>query len=113
MADLGTTQTPGRASSVSSSVTEAEAYHDPEKNALRDSEDGGYALKTPEELEQDRDEERDGLLDDEGKPAEPKKQESTTRSSFIWMVVNTLATIGIVGLAELLQHEKIILIPNG
>jgi len=81
-------------SSSSSSVTEHDSFHDPEKSGSRDSDDGRFALKTPDELEKDNDFEREGLLPEEEKaPAPPT---STARSSLIWMVVNTLATIGIV-----------------
>jgi solute carrier family 35 protein E3 len=95
MADRST----DRAPSVSSSGTEAEAYHYDEKEAAVASTDVTYTrLKTPEELEIGDDVEGAGLL-----PEEPRAQEqsqpaaaSSLRSAFIWMVVNTAATIGIV-----------------
>ncbi|PBP17425.1 solute carrier family 35 member E3 [Diplocarpon rosae] len=54
-------------------------------------------LKTPEELETGDDIERAELLPavDEKAASQPK-QETSTRQAVTWMVVNTLATIGIV-----------------
>lgn len=58
-------------------------------------------LKSPEELEIDDDGEGDGLLPKEGEEGtvaanqEPPKK-SSFNSAFIWMTVNTLATVGIV-----------------
>jgi solute carrier family 35 protein E3 len=85
-----------RPSSISSSVTEAEAY-DSEKNARRSSAEASFTnLKTPDELEIGDDVEREELLPAEHeKPAQPQPDNSM-RSAVIWMVVNTLATIGIV-----------------
>jgi solute carrier family 35 protein E3 len=87
---------PERPSSISSSVTEAEAY-DSEKNAPRSSAEASFTnLKTPDELEIGDDVEREELLPAEHeKPAQPQPDNSM-RSAVIWMVVNTLATIGIV-----------------
>jgi len=86
-----------RAPSISSSVTEAEAYDDNEKNGTRSSTEGSYVkLKTPDELEIGDDVERAELLPaEQEKPPQPKPDNSM-RSALVWMVVNTLATIGIV-----------------
>jgi solute carrier family 35 protein E3 len=87
-----------REPSISSSVTEAETFDDNEKN--RSSTDGGFVnLKSPEEMEIGDDVERAELLPEEHEKPPPAKQpETSMRSSVIWMVVNTLATIGIVSL---------------
>jgi solute carrier family 35, member E3 len=83
--------------SVSSSITEAEAFD--EKNHSPTT-DGSYVhMKTPEEMEIG-DEERAELIPAavhvvQEKATEPEKV--TVRSAVIWMVINTLATIGIVG----------------
>jgi solute carrier family 35, member E3 len=89
-----------RAPSTSSSVTEAEAYDENEKHGTLSETEGGFVkLKSPEDLELgdgDNDDERAEMLPSEHeKPAQPTS-EASVRSSFIWMVVNTLATIGIV-----------------
>ncbi|KAH8683143.1 solute carrier family 35 member E3 [Tricladium varicosporioides] len=83
-----------REPSISSSTTEAEAYDENEK--ITHSE-GSYAMKNMDEQEAGDDVERAGLLP----PAEhekppPKEPDNSMRSAIIWMVVNTLATIGIV-----------------
>jgi len=78
--------------SASSSVTAAEPYDDNEKMS-----EG--RLKTPDEMDIGDDIERAELLSehDEGeKPAPAPKPDTSTRTAVIWMVVNTLATIGIV-----------------
>jgi solute carrier family 35 protein E3 len=80
-----------RAPSISSSVTEAEAYDDHEKGSPLLS-----ALKTPDELEIGDDVERAELLPQENEKAQPPKPDPSMKSAGIWMVVNTLATIGIV-----------------
>lgn len=59
-------------------------------------------LQSPDELDMEKDREDDDLLPKEGENEEPAK--NTFMSSFIWMVVNTLATIGIVGGSECLLH---------
>jgi solute carrier family 35, member E3 len=85
--------------SVSPSITEAEAYDENEKS--HSPTDSSYVhMKTPEEMEIG-DEERAELIPSvvhvaQEKATEPEK--ATVRSAVIWMVVNTLATIGIVGL---------------
>lgn len=88
-----------RAPSTSSSVTEAEPFDDNEKHATMSEADGSFIkLKSPEDLEigDGDDIERAELLPAEHeKPPQPTP-EASVRSSFIWMVVNTLATIGIV-----------------
>jgi solute carrier family 35, member E3 len=88
-----------RAPSTSSSVTEAEAYDENEKHGPMSGTEGSFVkLKSPEDLELGDDDERAEMLPAEHeKPAQPAP-EASVRSSFIWMVVNTLATIGIVSL---------------
>lgn len=87
-----------REPSITSSVTEAETFDDNEKPGS--STDGAFAnLKSPEEMEIGDDVERAELLPAEHEKPPPAKQpETSMRSSIVWMVVNTLATIGIVGL---------------
>ena len=89
-----------RAPSISSSVTEAEAFDDNEKASTLSSTDGGFTkLRSPEEMEIGDDVERAGLLPAEQQEQEkprPAAQDNSTRTAVIWMVVNTLATIGIV-----------------
>ena len=86
-----------RSASVSSSITEAEAYDENEKS--HSPTDSSYVhTKTPEEMEAG-DEERAELIPAavhvvQEKATEPEK--ATVRSAVIWMVINTLATIGIV-----------------
>ncbi|RDW70077.1 hypothetical protein BP5796_08474 [Coleophoma crateriformis] len=83
-----------RAPSVSSSVTEADNYD--EKNGDLRSDGSFVKLKSPEELEVGDDIERAELLPQEAQPEKPKAAEGSVRSAAVWMVVNTLATIGIV-----------------
>lgn len=94
MADRST----DRLASISSASTEERFDDKTEKRALMGSQDGDYNLRTPEELEEDI--ERADLL---APPPEdkPKAPESSVRSAIIWMVVNTLATIGIVSFFDL------------
>lgn len=84
-----------RAGSFSSSSADTATHEENEKLARLDqSEDGMEKLRSPDDLEIGDEREDDDLL-----PREPEKQEppkSTFRSSLIWMIVNTLATIGIV-----------------
>ena len=86
--------------SISSSVMEAETFDDNEKSGS--STDGGFVnLKSPQEMEIGDDVERAELLPgDQEKPPPAKQPETSMRSSVIWMVVNTLATIGIVSLDD-------------
>jgi solute carrier family 35 protein E3 len=86
-----------RAPSISSSITEAEAYSENEKIESRNSTDQGFIkLISPESLDLADDVEKAELLPAEDeKPPQPKP-ESSVRTAFSWMVVNTLATIGIV-----------------
>jgi solute carrier family 35 protein E3 len=82
-----------RTVSVSSSVTEAEGYDESEKKG---SHDGSFVkVKSPEEMEMGSDIERAELLPpvQAEKVADPA---SSNKAAVIWMVVNTLATIGIV-----------------
>jgi solute carrier family 35 protein E3 len=82
----------GRAGSFSSSSAETATHEENEKLArLTQSEDGMEKLA---DLEVGEEREADGLLPQESEKPEPPK--STFKSSFIWMIVNTLATIGIV-----------------
>jgi solute carrier family 35 protein E3 len=90
-------RTQGRDASVGSSSTKAESYNENEKNHPMG--DSSYVhLKTPEEMEI-ADEESAELLPAAAHVAqetatEPEK--TSVRTAVIWMVVNTLATIGIV-----------------
>ncbi|TVY22054.1 Solute carrier family 35 member E3 [Lachnellula arida] len=83
---------PDHAPSSSSSVTN-ESFDDNEKHAT----DASFVkVKTPDDVEQGDEVERVELLPaDQEKPA-PAKPDNSTRTAVIWMVVNTLATIGIV-----------------
>ncbi|PMD28292.1 hypothetical protein NA56DRAFT_560099 [Hyaloscypha hepaticicola] len=88
-----------RTTSTSSSVTEAEPYDENEKHGISSETDESFTkLKSPEDLElgDEDDIEREGLLPaEQEKPTQPTP-EGSVRSAFVWMVVNTLATIGIV-----------------
>lgn len=93
-----TMATTDRIGSPSSSLTAAEPYDDNEKMS-----EG--RLKTPDEMDLGGDDiERAELLsehdDGDEKPAPAPKPDTSTRTAVIWMVVNTLATIGIVCSAE-------------
>jgi len=104
-----------RAPSVSSSVTEAEAYDENEKNGTRNSTEVSFIkLKSPEDLEIGDEVERAELLPaDHEKPPQPT-HDSSVRSAFVWMVVNTLATIGIVSsksqLADIMREANQVLL---
>lgn len=87
-----------RSVSVSSSIIEAEAYDEKEKNHSPTTDSSYVHMKTPEEMEIG-DEEKAELIPAamhvaQEKATEPEK--ATVRSAMIWMVINTLATIGIV-----------------
>lgn len=96
MAERSTDRPP----SISSSITEAETFDDNEKASSVSTADGGFTkLKSPEEMEIGDDVERAGLLpaeEQEQEKPQPPAQDNSTRTALIWMVVNTLATIGIV-----------------
>jgi solute carrier family 35, member E3 len=101
-----------RAPSTSSSVAEAETFDDNEKHSTMSETDGSFVkLKSPEDLEigDGDDIERAELLPVEHeKPPQPAP-EASVRSSFVWMVVNTLATIGIVSSCvpkSTVEHQK-------
>jgi solute carrier family 35 protein E3 len=104
-----------RAPSVSSSVTEAEAYDENEKNGTRNSTEVSFIkVKSPEDLEIGDEVERAELLPaDHEKPPQPT-HDSSVRSAFVWMVVNTLATIGIVSsksqLADIMREANQVLL---
>ncbi len=84
-----------RAGSFSSSSAETATHEDNEKLARLDhTGDGLETLTKPEELEIGEEGEDDGLLPKEPVQEEPPKSGFT--SALMWMVVNTLATIGIV-----------------
>jgi solute carrier family 35 protein E3 len=86
-----------RAPSVSSSITEAEAFDD-EKDGANSLSDGFIKLKSPDEIEAGNDVERAELLPAEHEKAPEPKPDNSTKVAAAWMVVNTLATIGIVSL---------------
>ena len=106
-----------RAGSFSSSSGDTATHEDDEKlNRIDQTEEGLESLKKVEELEIEEENGEDaGLLPGEDKKAEPK---SSFTSSLIWMVVNTLATIGIVcdhrtvlqvmthGMISVANHER-------
>jgi hypothetical protein len=86
-----------RTPSVSSSVTEADAFDEDEKTGGTASSDGGFVnLKSPDEMETGDDVERAELLPSGQEKAPEAKPETSARTAAAWMVVNTLATIGIV-----------------
>ena len=86
-----------RAPSVSSSITETDAYDDDEKNGAPRSTHGNFIkLKTPDEIEAGDDIERAALLPGEHEKAPEPKLDNSTKVAAAWMIVNTLATIGIV-----------------
>ena len=91
-------RTADRDPSISSSATEADHFDD--KDKICSSESLLANLNTSADHESGDDMERIGLLptedqDDQMKPAH-SKQGPAKGSAIIWMVVNTLATIGIV-----------------
>jgi solute carrier family 35, member E3 len=94
-----------RAPSISSSITEAEAFDENEKASSLSSTDGSFTkLKSPEDMEVGDDIERTGLLpaEEQQEKPQPVAKDNSMRTAGIWMVVNTLATIGIVSLAVIL-----------
>lgn len=77
---------------------DAEAFHDNEKLAGMSVSDSFGELKTPDELEIGDDIERAELLPQSPASEQPQDPENTSvKTSALWMIVNTLATIGIVG----------------
>lgn len=90
-----------RSVSGSSASTDPERFDDKTENpSFMGSHGQDYKLKTPEELEDmEEDIERADLL---APPPEEKTKapESSVKSAIIWMVVNTLATIGIVSFSS-------------
>ncbi|KAI3395529.1 hypothetical protein diail_1246 [Diaporthe ilicicola] len=88
-----------RAGSIASSHTEAGGYdeHNEKMAPLRDDEESLTNLKSPTSVYHDSDneaEDKEALL-----PQQPEKAaapKGSMASSIVWMVVNTLATIGIV-----------------
>jgi hypothetical protein len=96
-----------RPPSISSSVTEAEVFDD-EKHGAAGSSDGSFVkLKTPDEIEAGDDVERAELLPGGQEKAPQPKAENSTKAAAAWMVVNTLATIGIVSFANLCRLRGI------
>lgn len=91
-----------RAPSISSSVTEAEAFDD-EKHGAGGSSDGFVNLKTPDEIEAGDDVERAELLPGGQEKAPEPKADNSTKVAAAWMIVNTLATIGIVSSGKLCE----------
>lgn len=83
-----------RVASSSSSVTDAEHFDENEKIASSNA--SFVKVKAEDDVEAGDDVERAELLPEEhvAKPAPVK--DNSTRTAIIWMVVNTLATIGIV-----------------
>lgn len=83
-----------RAASIASSSTEAGAYDENERLAKLDHTEDGMKSKTPEEMEMGDESEDKTLLPQETEKPQPPK--NSFLSALIWMVINTLATIGIV-----------------
>ena len=92
-----------RAPSISSSMTEAEVSTEGDKAGSVSSTDGSFTkLKSPEDMDFNDDVERAGLLpaEQQEEKAQPVVTDNSMRTAGIWMVVNTLATIGIVSLCD-------------
>ncbi len=94
-----------RAGSLSSSSADASSFQDNEKLGYTDrGGDDEEKLRSPDELEirddddEDGDDDREKLLQQEAEreqqPPQPPKNALVT--AFLWMAINTLATIGIV-----------------
>lgn len=91
-----------RAASISSSHSEAEVFDEQEKNGTSSLSNGNHIpLKNPDELEVGDDVERAELLPQDSEKPQVATPDNSTRTAVIWMVVNTLATIGIVGVVSL------------
>jgi solute carrier family 35 protein E3 len=98
-----------RASSISSSITEAQADEEHEKNGAMNSAEGSFVkLKSPEDLEIGDDVETAELLPAEHEKPPQTKPDPSVRSAFVWMVVNTLATIGIVSSSVSKFHQNVL-----
>lgn len=81
------------------SSPEAEAYDHGEKSPARSSNDGSFIkLKTADEMERGSDVERAELLQAPPQEKAAEAEGTSARAAIVWMVVNTLATIGIVGI---------------
>lgn len=89
-------RTADREPSISSSVTEAENFDD--NTEKHGSSEGSFVKVTsPDDVEQASEVERAELLPQEReKPAAPAKPANSSMTAAIWIVLNTLATIGIV-----------------
>jgi solute carrier family 35 protein E3 len=90
-----------RPPSVSSSVTEAGTFDDSEKASSLSTAEGRFTkLHAPEDVGLAEAIERAGLLSEELQEVREKPQSAgqgnSTTTAIMWMVVNTLATIGIV-----------------
>jgi solute carrier family 35 protein E3 len=83
-----------RSASISSSSAETATNEENEKLARLDQSEEGLEKMRMEEDAEAGDREDDGLLPRIEEKTPPPK--STFTSSLIWMIVNTLATIGIV-----------------
>lgn len=82
----------------SSSPTEADTLDDNEKHGTPSSSEADFVkLRSPDELDIGDDVERAELLPQQDEEKSPSSPDNSTRTAIIWMVVNTLATIGIVG----------------
>lgn len=94
-----------RAGSIASSHTEAGGHEDlNEKHTyIRDDESLSSTLKSPT-LYQDSNHDEDNAREDEEmlpqQPEKPEPPKSSASSGIIWIVVNTLATVGIVSLSS-------------
>jgi solute carrier family 35, member E3 len=92
-----------RAGSIASSHTETGGYDDHNEKVARDDESLA-ALKSPIYHDSDHEREDEELLPPAQEKPEPPK--GSMASSIVWMVVNTLATIGIVSRTSSPEHRR-------
>ncbi|KAK0629761.1 triose-phosphate transporter [Bombardia bombarda] len=87
-----------RSGSLSSSVTGTPTFESHENHDEDDA--AGEKLRSPDELEMGHDdgddEEANSLLSQERQATEPPSPPSSSVTPLLWMVINTLATVGIV-----------------
>lgn len=83
----------GRPASISSSSADTATHEDNEKLARLDQ---SGELKKPEDMEIGEREDDELLPQNQREPEKQEPPKSGFTSSLVWMVVNTLATIGIV-----------------
>jgi hypothetical protein len=93
-----------RSASIGSAVTEAESYDDNEKHTMTSNDGSFVKLKSPGDMEMGSESERADLLSG-APPKAPEPESSGARAAIIWMVVNTLSTIGIVRLTNQIYNS--------